>query len=70
MNSSIFDGPRPKEVFMRTSIIVLLVTILAAALLGILAYIRYRRRLNEALSDSSDPSIRQHSSASPAEFVP
>ena len=55
---------------MRTSIIVLLVTILAAALLGILAYIRYRRRLNEALSDSSDPSIRQHSSASPAEFVP
>ena len=55
---------------MKTSIIILLITAAAAILLGVLAYIRYRRRLDAALSDSADVSAREHRSASPAEFVP
>ena len=55
---------------MRTSIVILLITAAAAVLLGAAAYIRYRRRLDAALSDSADASAREHRSASPAEFVP
>ncbi len=55
---------------MKTSIVVLFITALAAAVIGLAAYIRYRRRLAAALSEDSDTSVRQHRSASPAEFIP
>ena len=55
---------------MRTSLVVLFITALAAAVIGLAAYIRYRRRLAAALSEDSDTSVRQHRSASPAEFIP
>ena len=56
---------------------VILIPLLAAALIGLIAYLLYRRRLNAALSQSADaseegglPPQPRHRTASPAEFVP
>ena len=41
-----------------------------AVLLGLFIFIRYRRRLNKAMSEDSTPSDREHRSLSPSEAIP
>ena len=54
---------------MRRNIAVIL-PILAAILIAIILFIRYRRRLDRALSEDSTPTEREHRSASPSEALP
>ena len=54
---------------MRRNIAVIL-PILAAILIAIILFIRYRRRLDRAVSEDSTPSEREHRSASPSEALP
>lgn len=49
---------------------VILIPVLCAVILGIIIFIRYRRRLDKAVSADSTPTDREHRSASPAEAIP
>ena len=55
---------------MRSSVIIFTCTIIPISLLAIAAYRRYRKRLDQAVSEDSTASERQHREASPAEFMP
>ena len=52
------------------NIAVVFIPVLCAVLLGIVIFIRYRRRLDKAVSEDSTPTDREHRSASPAEAIP
>ena len=54
---------------MRTATVVI-IPALCAVLLGLFVFIRYRRRLNAAVSEDSTPTDREHRSAAPAEAIP
>ena len=54
---------------MRTAVVVI-IPALCAVLLGLFVFIRYRRRLNAAVSEDSTPTDREHRSASPSEAIP
>ena len=50
--------------------IALIIPILAAILIAIILFIRYRRRLDRAVSEDSTPTDREHRTASPSEVIP
>ena len=52
------------------NIAVVFIPVLCAVLLGIVIFIRYRRRLDKAVSEDSTPTDREHRSASPSEAIP
>lgn len=54
---------------MRTATVVI-IPALCAVLLGLFVFIRYRRRLNAAVSEDSTPTDREHRTASPSEAIP
>ncbi len=49
---------------------VILIPVLCALILGTIIFIRYRRRLDKAVSEDSTPTDREHRSASPSEAIP
>ncbi len=53
---------------MRTAVVI--IPALCAVLLGLFVFIRYRRRLNAAVSEDSTPTDREHRSTSPSEAIP
>ena len=52
------------------NIAVVFIPVLCAVLLGIVIFIRYRRRLDKAVSEDSTPTDREHRSTSPSEAIP